>query len=534
MTEPRPRPCIELLLGGLPALLVLLPALTVFVRLFNPPDDAWRHVAGTLLWSYTWQTALLVVLVISLALLLGVPTAWWMATCHFRGRGVLKWALMLPLAMPGYVAALAYNDAASSMVPVYIWVRQTLGIEAFIAAQQIFRWLITVIVLGSTLFPYVYLTTFACFTQQAAGALEAARTLGVGPWQTFRRIALPMARPAIVAGASLTAFETLNDYGVVHYFGINTLTVGIFRVWLGEGAIETAIRLASLLLFFAIGSLIAEKWQRGRRAFDSGPSDRLLARRPLRGARAGLVILCCLVPLTLGFLIPATRLLRWAAQSLAGSHAWLPSLKAAWHSFSLAASGSLLIVLGALLVVASHRILKSRSLSWAQQIGSLGYAFPSALVAVGVGALFSDLAQYPRLGWLALSASAAALLFAYFTRFLAVGIQPVDAGFRRVSGTFHEAARTLGSSPWRTILRIDLPLVWPSLLAGGTLAFVDIFKELTLTLVLRPFNFETLATHIVRLTDEGRIPEAAVPALMLVAFSLLGLIPLTHFSVRRR
>lgn len=522
------------LLAWIPAILVLLPVATVFWRLLGPADDAWHHVAATLLWPYVWQTALLVALVAGLALLCGVPTAWWVATCQFPGRGFLKWALVLPLAVPGYVAALAFNDLATLAVPLFVRIREAFGVEAFFAAQQVFRWLLAVIVLGSTLYPYVYLTSLACFTRQTAGCIEAARTLGVPARRVFWRVALPMARPAIAAGAALAAFETLNDYGVVHFFGLNTLTVGIFRTWQSEGALNTAIRLAGLLLLIAVASLVIERWQRGRRHFEAGNAEAPLALRHLSRWRALGALLACALPFLVGFLVPASRLVRWAWHSLSGAPPWADILRAAGHSFGLAAGSALLIMLGALVVVASHRAYRSPSLAWARQLGSLGYTFPSALVAVGVGALLSRAAESPGLGWLALSATVTGLMFAYFVRFLAVGIQPVDAGFRQVSGEFHEAARTLGSRPWEAIRRVDLPLAWPALLAGGTLAFVDVFKELTLTLVLRPFDFETLATQVVRLTDEGRVPDAAFPALLLVAFSLAGLIPLTHLSARRQ
>jgi len=520
------------LLGWVPALLVALPIGMVLIRAMEPGGDAWDHMVSNLLWSYMWQTGLLVFLVLALALLLGVPAAWWMATCQFPGRAVLRWALVLPLAMPAFVAALAYSDVTQSFIPAYIWVRNTFGLQYFLLAQQMGKWLVAVVVLGATLYPYIFLTAYASFSRQAAAPLEAARMLGVGPWKIFLRVALPMARPALAAGASLVVFETINDYGVTHFFGIQSLTVGVFRAWLSEGHLHVAIRLALFLLVLAVGGVMLEKGQRGSRGFESGSGDQFLTPRPTTGMR-GLLVLCgCLVPLLVGFLIPGWKLVIWARDTLGETFGWQATLRAAWHSFSLAGTASLLIVLAALMIVASRRALGVKSLRWAQQLGLLGYAIPSALVAVGVGTMISQAAAAPNFAWMALSASVTGLVFAYYTRFLAVGIQPVDAGFRRISGSLHEVSRTLGVGPWQTIWRVDLPLVWPSLLAGATLAFVDIFKELTLTLVLRPFDFETLATHIVRLTDESRIPEASIPSLILVTLSLIGLIPLTHLSTK--
>lgn len=526
------RPRFGVALAWLPAVMVLIPALVVFVRLVEPVGGAWSYLVETLLASYVWHTVLLLVLVCGLALLFGVPTAWWVATYDFPGRRFFHWALLLPLAMPGYISALAYVDATESLVPVYVWVRQHHGVEAFLLAQDASRWALAVIVLGSTLFPYVYLTAAASFSRQTSGMLEAARTLGASRRRLFWTIALPMARPAIVAGVSLVAFETLNDYGVVSYFGLTPLTVGVFRLWLSEGELNAAIRLSTLLLLFAVGGLAMERMQRGRRAFAAETSEAVLTRRRLGVGRGLSMAFLCLIPLAVGFLVPCWRLVRWAWQSLHEAD-WKHTLEAAWHSFSLAAGAALLIVAAAVLLLSTRRAVQAPSLRWAQKIGLLGYAFPSALVAVGVGSLLSSLATVPGFGYVALSASATGLVFAYFVRFLAVGIQPVDSGFRRIPPSLHEAARTLGCSPWRALFRVDVPLLWPSLFAAGTLAFIDIFKELTLTLVLRPFDFETLATRVFRLTDEGRIPEAALPALILISLSLVGLIPLTHFSQRR-
>jgi iron(III) transport system permease protein len=519
-------------LAWIPALGVLTTALVVFLRLVEPAGEAWAHLTALLLPTYIWHTLVLLILVVGVALILGIPTAWWVATTDFPGRNFFLWALLLPLAMPGYIAALAYVDALEGLVPVYIWVRQKFGVDAFLAVQDGARWLLAVMVLGSTLFPYVYLTSLASFSRQTTGTLEAARLLGAGSARRFWQVALPMARPAVAAGSSLVAFETLNDYGVVSYFGLSPLTVGVFRVWLSEGELNAAIRLATLLLILALAAVGMELAQRGRRGFDADPSDSRLARRVPGKFWGAAITALCLVPLAAGFFVPGYRLARWAVQSWEETD-WSPTLEAAWHSFSLAAGSSLLIVASAVLMIGTQRALHARSLHLAKNIGLMGYAFPSALVAVGVGALLSFLATWPGLGFLALSASATGLVFAYFVRFLAVGLQPVDAGFQRLTPSLHEAARTLGCGPWRAFRQVDLPLIWPSLLAAATLAFIDIFKELTLTLVLRPFNYETLATRIYRLTDESRIPEAATPALLLILLSLLGLIPLTHLRLRR-
>jgi len=508
------------------ALLVLLPVAVVLFRAGAPAGEAWAAIVENRLWGHLWQTGLLVGCVAVVALLLGVPTAWVVSVYDFPGRNGMKWLLLLPVAMPGFVAAVAYVDVLAGLVPFYIWVRKEWGIEAFLNVQVVMPWVFAVGVLGATLYPYVFLSCRALFAKQAAGELEAARLLGCGSAGVFLKVALPMARPALVAGGSLVVMEAMNDYGVVSAFGLTPLTPGIFRAW-GEGEVAVAMRLAVFLMLFLAVVLAVERWQRGRRLFEVSGAEGLLARRKL-GFGKGLVALgICLVPLGIGFLVPGWRLAGWAWDSR-GSAEIVGHLAAGWNSFSLAAGAAVLVSVAALLLVAGQRVLKSKSILVAQKIGLMGYGFPSAVVAVGVGAVVVWVSQrFPWASGLALSASVSGLMFAYFVRYLAVGIQPVAAGFERVPSALRDAARTLGENPLGAVLRVDLPLVRPAVLAGATLCFIDVFKELTLTLVLRPFDFETLATRTYRLTDEGRMAEAALPGLGLVLLCLAGLIPLT-------
>jgi len=515
------------LLLALPAFLVLLPVLAVLWRAAEPAGEVWTQMVADRLAGYLWQSALLVTLVTSLATLFGLPAAWLISVHEFPGRKWFEWLLLLPLAMPAFVAAVAYVDLLQELIPFYLWIRHHCGIEAFLLSQKIVPWIFAVTVLASTLFPYVFLSCRAVFAGRAAPPLEAARMLGAGRLRTFLRVAIPLARPAIAAGASLVAMEAINDYGVVSYFGITTLTPGIFRSWT-EGSPGVAMRLAVILMAAVLIGLALEYRQRGRRHFAVESAGGILSRRKLKPAAVIGAWLACGIPLLLGFGLPAGRLAGWARQSL-DSQEWAAHFAAAATSFSLAAGASVLITLGAVMLVGGTRAFSTRLLPVAQRLGLLGYAFPSALVAVGIGAVLAAVVSgRPWLAGIALSGSAFGLMLAYFIRFLAVGIQPIAAGLERVPPELHHAARTLGAPPLRALRQIDLPLAWPAILAGSTLAFVDVFKELPLTLILRPFDFETLATRTFRLTDEGRIPEAALPGLFMVLISLIGMIPLTR------
>lgn len=522
----RPRPGVWL--AWLPAALVLLPLAVVLWRAAGPVDDAvWRQILEHRLPGYLRHSAGLAVYVTLLALAFGVPAAWVISMYDFPGRKILEWAMLLPLAMPAYVAALAYLDALQALTPVYVWIRKHYGVEAFRSSQQFGPWFFSVLVLGSTLYPYVFLSCRAAFARQAAGAIEAARMLGAGRWRIFRTVALPMARPAVAAGGLLVALEALNDYGVVTAFGLNPLTPGIFRVW-GEGHPDVAMRLAVILLLTALCGAALERLARRRRRYVAETTGVPLSRKRLRIPGVLAAWLACGLPLALGFLIPGARLLRWAILSR-DILDWPTYLRAAEKSFTVAGLATLCIMTGAILLVFGQRALRAPSLNLARRLAATGYASPSALIAVGAGFLISQVAtsQLPGAARLALSVSLTGLVVACFTRYLAAGMQPVEAGFERVPSGLHEASRTLGGGPLRTLWRVDLPLALPAIVAGAALAFIDVFKELTLTLILRPFNFETLSTLVFRMADEARVPEASVPALFLVGCSLLGMIPMT-------
>ena len=497
-----------------------MPLLIVAWRATGPGGTGWTRIVEYRLWESLGSTALLIFLVVLLATVIGVVCAWLVTAYDFRGRKTFEWLLILPLGVPAFVAGAAYLDGLEQLTPVFLWIRENQGLEAFLLSQKLMPWVGTVLVLVVTLYPYVYLSCRATFEGQQADQIEAARTLGCSSKQVFIRVVLPLARPAIAAGGALVAMETANDYGAVTLFGLNTLTPGIFRAW-SEGSLVSAMRLAFVLLSLVMFVIFLERAQRGRRGYSGDSRERPLSRVRLNRAQTIDAWIICGIPLLLGFAWPVLRFLTWALASGELS-SWSEYGSAFFNSGWLSLLASALVVITALWLTAGAHAWRIKASKTMQQMSSLGYAIPSALLAVGIGALVSDLARIQGLAWLALSASACGLVFAYWVRFMAVGIQPVAGAQSGVTRDIHDAARTLGSPPGRALLQVDLKILRPALAAAAILCFVDVFKELTLTLVMRPFDFETLATLTYRLSSEGRIPEASLPALVLVAGGMLG------------
>ena len=465
------------------------------------------------------------------ATIIGVVTAWLVSAYEFRGRRALEWLLILPLGVPAFVAGAAYLDGFEQLTPLFLWIRESQGMEAFLFSQKVLPWFGTVLVLVVTLYPYVYMSCRASFAGQQADQIEAARMLGCSSMSAFFRVVLPLARPAIAAGGALVAMETANDYGVVTLFGVSTLTPGIFRAW-SEGSLVSAMRLAFMLLTLVMFVIVVERAQRGRRGFASDSRERPLARIQFGRAQAILAWVVCGIPLLLGFIWPVARFCTWAIG--AGDFAaWSEYGSALFNSGRLALLATLLVVITALWLTAGTRAWRVGRRRSMQQFASLGYAIPSALLAVGIGVVVSDLSRVQGMAWLALSASAIGLVFAYWVRFLAVGIQPLAGAHTGITADYHDAARTLGATPMSAIWRVDIRLLKPAVAAAAILCFVDVFKELTLTLVMRPFDFETLATLTFRLSSEGRIPEASLPALILVAGGMMGVAAMNRLLGRR-
>ncbi|MBB30631.1 MAG: ABC transporter permease [Gemmatimonadetes bacterium] len=525
---------------GLIALSLTVPILYLGWRLFGEVGEAWTDVVADLLPGYALNSLILLLGVGALTLLVGTPIAWLVVVYRFPGRAFFAWTLVLPLAIPTYITAYTYAGIFGYGGPVR-QVLAALGLARLGPHLDITNIYGVIGVMAFALYPYVYLTARASFAQQSNAVIEAAQSLGKTPFQAFWRLALPLGRPALVGGASLVGMETLNEYGAVKYFGVDTFTTGIFSAWFSLGDADAAIRLAACALVFVFAVLSLERAQRGQRRFAESRQTHPLRPRHLVGIRgAGACVLCAL-PFVLGFALPVSQLGVWALRT------WHQTIGVGffglmWHSFALAALAALLVVCVALLLVYTERLYGSYGVRLLGRIATLGYSVPGAVIAVGVMLPFVqidrilDQAAQAWLGFstgLLLSATLGALVFAYLVRYLAVGYQSVQAGFEGLDRHVEEAARSLGAGPWRTLMRVDVPLVKTMLLSAGMLVFVDVLKELPLTLILRPFNFDTLATRAFELASDEEVPASANAALIIAALGTLSVLLLNRLMARR-
>ncbi|MGK0674735.1 MAG: iron ABC transporter permease [Halothiobacillaceae bacterium] len=523
------------------ALLVSIPVGSVVLHVFIPDEqEVWAHLVETVLADYIVNSLILAVGSGLGAALLGIGTAWWVAMYRFPGRGVLEWALLLPLAMPTYVIAYVYTDLLQYAGPVQTALRDAFGWERDDYWFPDVRSLGGAIVIFSLVFyPYVYVLARAAFIDRSGNLMEAARSLGLTQGQAFYRVAFPLARPAVVGGVALVIMETLAEFGAVSYFGVPTFTTGIYRAWYAFGDPVAASQLSASLLVVVLLTLLLEKASRGRaRYHDNGGRPHVRPRLPpLRGF---LVWVSCMTPLAGGFVLPAGLLLRMATSD-GDVQFGEKYLTLAGNSLMLAGLASVLAVLAALLLAYAGRLYPGRLMAGIKRLATLGYAVPGTVIAVGalipLTALDHVLIHWFRerfdinLG-LIITGSVTALVFAYLARFLAVAVHSVEAGLTRIRQSLDEVARSLGATQTRLLAHVHVPLLSGGLLSGLLLVFVDVMKELPATIVLRPFNFETLATQVFILVADERLAEAATPSLAIVAVGLIPVILLSR-SMRR-
>jgi len=526
------------------ACLVAFPVLVILANVLTPAGEVWRHLVDTVLWRYIGNTIWLGLGVGLGTLVIGGGTAWLCSMCRFPGRSIFEWALILPLAIPTYAIAFTYAGMFEFAGPVqsalrdwFEWGRR----DYWFPDVRSLGGAITVMTL--VLYPYVYLLARAAFLNQSVCALEIGRTLGCGPWQSFVGIALPLARPALVGGMSLALMEALSDFGTVQYYGVDTFTTGIYRTWFALGDASAAAQLAAILLIFVAALILGEQWSRGRARYHHTTNRyRPLPSYRLRGWRAALACLACALVLGFGFALPAAQLGAWTIET------WYETVDLrfaglAWNSFRLAAITAVLAVVVTLLVAYAVRLGAGPVGKIAKRVAGLGYAVPGSVIAVGVMLPFAWLdtaiddfarAQFGISTGLLLTGGLAALIFAYMVRFLAVSLNAVDTALGKVTPSMDGAARTLGAGPGRVLWQVHVPIIRAGLLTAGLLVFVDVMKELPATLIMRPFDFNTLAVRAYELASDELLAESASASLAIVAVGIIPVIVLSKAITRAR
>ncbi|NOH63736.1 iron ABC transporter permease [Vibrio sp. RE88] len=519
--------------SGTLALLLVLPILAIFLTSIGETDDLFSHLMLTVMPTYTFNTVVLAAGTMALSLVFGIPSAWIMAMCRLPSERILQWALVLPLAMPGYIVGYIFTDWLDFAGPVQILLRDLTGWGPGDYWFPDIRTLTgAIIVLALVLYPYVYLLCRAAFMEQNVSLLQSARLLKCSPWESFRRISLPLVRPSIAVGLSLVAMETIGDFGTVSYFAVNTLTTAVYDTWLGYSSLTAAAKISAIMLVFVILLLSAERYSRRKqKLFQNQFSSREDFRYELTGWKKWLALTWCWGLVAIAFLFPLMQLVIYAYKYFAQS--WTPEFREyALNSLYVSLSAAVIGVIVAVIVNFYNRLSTNRQGLAFMRLSSMGYAVPGTVLAIGVMVpvlfmdhLVNDIAKFMQWGrpGLVFSGSMFALIFALVVRFSAVAIGSIESSLNKVSPSLDMASRTMGCNSNQMLWRVHFPLIRRGALIAGLLVFIESMKELNAALLLRPFNFETLATYVYNFASDEQLELAALPAVLLV---LVGLIPL--------
>ncbi|EKO3561593.1 iron ABC transporter permease [Vibrio fluvialis] len=515
------------------ATLLVLPILAIFFTAIGQTDDVFAHLLSTVMPTYAFNTVVLTLSVMALALLFGIPSAWLMAMCRLPGEKVLQWALVLPLAIPGYIVGYIFTGWFDYAGPIQVWLRAQTG---WMAGEYYFPDIRSLagasIVLALVLYPYVYLMCRAAFMEQNVSLLQSARLLKCSPWESFRRISLPLVRPSIAVALSLVAMETVGDFGTVSYFAVNTLTTAVYDTWMNYSNLTAAAKISAVMLVIVLLILSAERYSRRRqKLYQSQFNSHEDFRYALRGWKKWLALLWCWGLVCVAFIFPLLQLLSYAYTYFEQS--WTAEFREyALNSLQVSLSAAVIGVAVALVVNFYSRLKSNRVSVALMRLSSMGYAVPGTVLAIGVMVpvltldhAVNDVAkamQWGRPG-LIFSGTMFAIIFALIVRFSAVAIGSIESSLNKISPSLDMAARTMGCQANAMLWRVHLPLVRRGALIAGLLVFIESMKELNAALLLRPFNFETLATYVYNYASDEHLELAALPAVLLV---LVGLIPL--------
>ncbi|PQJ23388.1 iron ABC transporter permease [Tenacibaculum sp. SG-28] len=508
-------------------LFISIPILTIAFGIFEGPGETWEHIVSNLLPNYITNTFYLILGTSLLTLLFGVSAAWIVSRYTVPYGKVIEWLLIVPLAIPSYITAYAY----AGIFDYGSFITTFLGYKVDVMNS----WGL-VFVLSISLYPYIYVASRAFFTSQSNNLMEASKLLGAGEVKTFFTIILPIARPAFVGGLLLVLMEVLNDYGAAKYYGVTTFTTGIFRSWFSLEEPETAIYLSAILVGIILVLITIEKWQRKRIGYaNSSKNHTKLKKLSLPNKSKYFLFMAVLLPILVGFVFPVLQLLYWTYLTFQSVFT-TDFLSIAMETFfiaSIAAFFTVVLALGLLFFAQWNRLSYFDMLS---KVGTLGYAIPGAVIAVGVliPTLFFDkwlinvfdFVFHEKIGFF-MNGTIIALLYAYTIRFAAVAYNPIEASALKLGTSLVEASKMLGSGNLKTFYKIQFPLLKPAIISSFILVFVDVMKELPLTLILKPYSVNTLAVKAYEYASDELIAEAALPSLCII---LTGILPILFLN----
>ncbi|WP_029596310.1 ABC transporter permease [Exiguobacterium chiriqhucha] len=506
---------------------IVLPGVVVLVELFAPVNDNWQHIREYLLPTYVRNTLFIMLATGLLTTIIGTSLAWFVTVYDFPFRRFFKWALILPLAIPPYIGGYTYHGILNYTGVIQTTLRNEFGITVDQTYFNIMTIQGTVFIFTLFLYPYIYTITRAFLHNQSSSMIENARILGRGSWDIFFTVVIPISRVAIIGGVSLVLMEVLNDYGVVKYFGIQTFSTAIFSTWFGMKDTSSALKLAGTLMILVIAILTMERLVRGRKQFSYATTKvKPLKPRQLTGWHRYAVFGYVATIFAVAFLIPFVQLVAWTVLTFEQVFT-AEFFRLVWNTVSVAFIATVIILVFALIIANYTRLFPSNMTRVISKVTTLGYSIPGAAIAIAVITLFLLLDEWVLNVALALDlgqtfvfrTTLIMLIFAYVIRFLAIGYNSIESGFEKVGKSFTEASRMLGWGTVQTFFRVDIPMIKGAIMSAFILVFIDIMKELPLTLFLQPFNFSTLATQAFKYVSDEKIHEAALASIVIVLMS---------------
>ena len=521
--------------------LISAPIIFIGINIFEPVNDVWIHIYDKLLYSYISNSLIITFFALIFTVTIGVSSAWILTVFDFPGSKHFNWAMVLPLSIPGYIAAYTYSGIFDITGPIYTFIKNHTNLDPSLFIIDVMTIEGAIFIFTIVLYPYVYLTTKSFLSRQSKSLIEASRSHNNSLFQTLYRVIIPLSMPAIFAGASLVLYEVLSDYGVVKYFGIPTFSTGIFRAWLSLGDVNAAVKLSAFLMLFVFIIIFLEKLFKGKKRYDNGSAQLTPIKKiKLNRVRGWLAFTICFIPILFGFLIPLVQLLHWGY--LTSFNIFEPEyFELIYNTLLLAITTAIIVTVLALVLANGSRFLSFPGYKIIIKFATLGYSIPGAIISIGIivfafkideitenmnGIVFnSEFLPY-------ISGTIIILIFSYVVRFLTIGHGAIETGFNKIGIRYIQASQSLGVSKFRSFIKIDLPLMKFSIVSSLMLVSVDVLKELPLTLILRPFNFDTLATKTFEYANDEMIPESANAALLIILLSLILIYILNKISLK--